>query len=102
MGYYKRGGNGEGRTVEFDDGGGGMGDRDGRSEAVAEEEGVATVAGLNGCDRESRLRERLWILCEGVGDNERGRAENLLSEWVEEMKFYAGKVNIFCWNLTPW
>ena len=60
MGYYKRGGNGGGRrTVEFDNGGGGMGDREGRSEAVAEEEGVATVAGLNGCDRESRLRERL-------------------------------------------
>ena len=44
--------------MESDDGGGGMGDREGGSEAVVEEEGVATVAGLNGCDRESRLRER--------------------------------------------
>ena len=82
MGYYKRGGNGGGRrTVESDGGGGGMGDHEGGSEAVVEEEGVATVAGLDGCDRESHLRER---------------AENLLNESVGEMKFYAGKVNFFC------
>ena len=44
--------------MESDGGGGGMGDHEGRSEAVAKEEGVETVAGLNCCDRESRLRER--------------------------------------------
>ena len=44
--------------MESDGGGGGMGDREGGSEAVVEEEGVATVVGLDGCDPESHLRER--------------------------------------------
>ena len=44
--------------MESDGGGGGMGDREGGSEVVVEEEGVATVAGLDGYDRESHLRER--------------------------------------------
>ena len=34
-------------------------------------------------------------LCQGVSDNERGRAENFLSEWVGEMKFYVGKEIFF-------
>ena len=44
--------------MESDGGGGGMGDHEGGSEVVVEEGGVATVAGLDGCDRESHLRER--------------------------------------------
>ena len=34
-------------------------------------------------------------LCQGVSDNERGRAEKFLSEWVREMKFYVGKETFF-------
>ena len=34
-------------------------------------------------------------LCQGVSDNERGRAENFLSEWVGEMKFYVGNEIFF-------
>ena len=34
-------------------------------------------------------------LCQGVSDNERGRAEIFLSEWMGEMKFYVGKEKIF-------
>ena len=34
-------------------------------------------------------------LCQGVNDNERGRDEIFLSEWLGERKFYVGKEIFF-------